>query len=441
VDGPSSAELLVDGHRILPRVLDDLARAERSVHVSMFLFFRDPIGDEVADALIAAHRRGVCVRVLLNLEKTEMGDPFSTGEKEMMKHDPHVDHDPCDVEPLCKRLRDAGVSVVDTNIDYDKPPKVSDPRLRSIASQIAEGVDISALHIDHRKLVVVDGRVAYCGGANVGAQYLFHTPFDPTKDAKQEGDELKRAGHDEPWWKWHDSLTRFEGPIVRALDAEFHARWVLDGGDEYEVESDWLPEVPATGPLVRHCELHCNEPDNRPNGVRELYERLIRDAQRSIFIENPYFYHPAIAGALVRAKERRPELEIDLVLPARTHNDNEFAHDAQQHWYARWLGCGIRVYEYQNHFNHLKMAVFDERWSIHGSTNLNYRSLEDDKDFELVVLIDDEPLAKHVLEIVRDVDITRSKRFGPADLQGLHGRLRVRMRDPRTLLLLSRRVL
>ena len=64
------------------------------------------------------------------------------------------------------------------------------------------------------------------------------------------------------------------------------------------------------------------------------------------------------------------------------------------------------MHEYQNHFDHLKMAVFDERWSIHRSTNLNCRSLEDDKDFELVVLVDDE-----------------------------------RIRDPRTLALLSRRVL
>jgi cardiolipin synthase len=442
VDGSCFAELLVDGHRILPRLLDDIARAQRSVHVAMFLFFRDPIGDEVADALIAAHRRGVRVRVLLNLEKTEMGDPFSTGEKEMMKHDPNIHHDPCDVEPLCRRMRAAGVAVVDTNIDYEREPHVQDPRLRSIAAQIREAVAVSALHVDHRKLVIIDGAIAYCGGANVGAQYMYHHAFDPAKDARSEGEELKKAGHPEPWWKWHDSLTRFEGPIAREIDEQFHARWCLDGGDEYRLEGEWTTREPSgDGHRVRHVEIHMNEPDARPNGVRELYVKLISEARRSIFIENPYFYHPAVAGALVRAKENRPEVEIDLVLPARTHNDNSFAHDAQQYWYARWIDHGIRVYEYQNHFNHLKMAVFDERFSIHGSTNLNYRSLEDDKDFELVILVDDEPFAREVLTTVRDVDVTRAKRFEQKDLRGLSGRLRVQTRDPRTLFLLSRRVL
>ena len=85
--------------------------------------------------------------------------------------------------------------------------------------QILGGIAIDDLHVDHRKLVVIDGRVAYCGGANFGAQYMYHTPFDPTKNAKAEAEEWKKAGHPEPWWKWHDSLTRFEGDIAVALES------------------------------------------------------------------------------------------------------------------------------------------------------------------------------------------------------------------------------
>ena len=102
------------------------------------------------------------------------------------------------------------------------------------------------------------------------------------------------------------------------------------------------------------------------------------------------------------------------MLPAREWNDNAFAHDAQQHAYRRYLAAGIAVHEHQNHFNHL---------------------------FELVVCVEDEGLAQDVLSQVRDVDIGHSKRFTEHDLRGLRGRLRIRMRDPRTLLLLSRRVL
>jgi cardiolipin synthase len=420
----------------------------------MFLFFRDPIGEEIADALCRRARNGVAVRVLLNMKKTAMGDPFSTGEKEMIEQDPNVEYDPTDVKPLCDTMAAAGVEVHDTDIDYDTDPSGLDPRLRSIAAQVRSGIAVDELHIDHRKLVIIDERVGWCGGANIGAQYLFHEPFDPEQDAKTEAEARKQQGLSEPWWKWHDSLTRFEGPIVQKLEAQFHDRWVLDGGKPYTplrgagdatargvaARSTTARGAAARGRPIRAAELFCNEPNEHPNSVRELYVRLITEARRSIFIENPYLYHPAIVDALCGAKQLNPDLDIVLVLPAGRHNDNSFSQDAQEHEYTRYLECGIAVYEYQNHFNHLKTAVFDERFSIHGSTNLNYRSLENDKDFELIVLVDDEPLAAWMLEHVRDVDVKHSLRITEQLLRGLDG-LRRRIRDPRTMALLGERML
>jgi cardiolipin synthase len=422
--------------------LRDLAGARHTIHVAVFLFFRDPIGEEIARALIERAKAGVEVRVLLNLAKTHMGDPFSTGEKRMMRHDPSVHHDPTEVQPMCDWMRENGIEVVDSNIDYDREVHVGDPRLRSLAGQIRETIAVDDLHVDHRKIIVIDGRIAYCGGANIGAQYLYHEPFNPSKDSRVEGEERKRRREREPWWKWHDSLTRFEGPIGRDVDNHFRDRWILDGGSEYERREPPAAATPTPrGRSIRNAEVLLNEPNDQPNEIFERYLDLIRGARESIFIENPYMYHPAIVDALVEAKSARPSLRVDLVLPARTWNDNSFAHDAQQHAYPRYLEAGIAVYEYQNHFNHLKIAAFDGRYSIHGSTNLNYRSLEKDKDFELVICVDDEGLAQEVLREVRDVDIPRSVRFTRRHLRGLRGRFRVRTRDPRTLLLLSRRVL
>lgn len=355
-----------------------------------------------------------------------MGDPFSTGEREMMKHVPEVDWNPLDTKPLCERMVKAGVEVFDTNIDYDKRIQGIHPQLASKAVQIASAIDVDELHADHRKIVVIDGAVAYCGGANIGMQYLYHRPWDD--------ESLSR-------WRWHDSLTRFEGPIAKDLDDVFRERWVLDGGRDFETRAHEWPHRQQGYPILS-ARVLTNEPDDETNEVRELYVRLIGDAQHSIFIENPYLYHPAIVEALVAAKTANPELRVDLVLPAREWNDNEFAHDAQQYHYRALVEVGVDVREYQEHFNHLKLAVFDERWSIHGSTNLNYRSLEDDKDFECVVLVDDAPLAKHLLETVRDVDQARSKKFDIETIEHTFaGRLRVQTRDPRTLLLISRRML
>lgn len=442
------AKLLVDGHRILPSLLRDLGSARRAIHVSFFLFFRDPIGLQVAELLAERARAGVRVRVLLNMKKTAMGDPFSTGEKRMMKQDPNVDYDPLDVAPLCEALTSAGAEVIDTDIDYDRIIPVGDPRLESLAARIRESIDVDVLHIDHRKLVVIDGSIAYVGGANIGAQYLFRVPFDPELDARVEGQQRKLDGREEPWWKWHDSLTRFQGPIVSAIDEEFHARWLLDGGQPFVLEPPLeLPHERATdcdvaGDEIESAEVYKNAPDSEPNAVRELYLRRIAAAERSIFIENPYLYHPAIIDALCAARAKRPGLSIVLIVPSATHNDNSFAQDAQQHNYPRLLAAGIEVYEYLNHFNHLKLAVFDERYSIHGSTNLNYRSLEDDKDFELVVCIDDRAFAARNLREVRDQDVRHSHRFTSREIAGYSAAaLRVRVRHPWTQFMLWKRVL
>ena len=191
--GENHAQIHVNGDQILPALLADIASATVAVHVSIFLFFRDPVGVEVAGALIAKAKAGVKVRVLLNIEKIAMGDPFSTGEKEMMQHVSGWPFDPMDARPLCDEMRAAGIEVLDTNIDYDASPPHADARLLSIAAQIREGIAVDDLHIDHRKVVVIDGRIGWCGGANIGAQYMFHVPFDPKADAQEEAKALLAA--------------------------------------------------------------------------------------------------------------------------------------------------------------------------------------------------------------------------------------------------------
>ena len=97
---------------------------------------------------------------------------------------------------------------------------------------------------------------------------------------------------------------------------------------------------------------------------------------------------------------------------------------------------------YQNHFSHLKLATFDRRWVIIGSANLNFRSLEDDKDFEACVLIDSEELAGSIDREVRAEDIRWSRRIAPEDVHGASWHaLRVRSRGPRTLLMVAAREL
>jgi phosphatidylserine/phosphatidylglycerophosphate/cardiolipin synthase-like enzyme len=434
-------ENLVDGNRLLPVLLRDLDSATRCIHIAIFLFFDDPIGEEISGILEAKARAGVAVRVLLNVEKTDLGDPFGTGEKEMMKEDPGFARDPTDVSKMRQRLSDAGVAVVDTELDYDKIVETGEPELDALAQEIKRTVKVDALHVDHRKIVTIDGRVAYCGSANFGAQYQYRVPFDPAKNAHDEATAVREAGQPEPWWKWHDGLARFEGSIVFDLDRIFRERWRLGGGADFRSLDAVTPSAPR-GIGVRSARVIKNEPSSRTNEIREAFLDRIRSAERSIFIENPFLYHPAIVDALVGAKRERPLLDVTVIVPAGEWTPNKLTYDAQQHHYAAYLDAGLEVFEYQNHFSHLKLATFDMRWVIVGSANLNFRSLEDDKDFEACVLIDSEELARNMDREVRAEDIRWSRRIAPEDVQGASWHaLRVRSRGPRTLMLIAAREL
>ena len=439
----SWAESLVDGHRVLPVLLDDLRSATKAIHLSMFLFFDDPIGEEIERVLEKKARVGVPVRVLLNVEKTRMGDPFSTGEERMMREDPDFHRNPTDISRMEKRLRAAGVVVLDTNIDYDRIVETGERGLDALAKSIRDAIEVDDTHIDHRKIITIDGRVAYCGSANIGAQYLHHHRFDPTREAHEEARMAKKRAWPEPWWKWHDGLVRFEGSIVRALDVVFRERWLLGGGERF-VPCEVVPPgtlAPPRGVRLRAARIHKNEPSTLPNEVRALFLRRIGEARERIVIENPYVYHPAIIDALVAARRRSPAPEVTLVVPAMKWNDNEFAQDAMQHHYPALLEAGVAVFEYQNHFTHLKLATFDGHASIVGSANLNLRSLEDDKDFECVVEVEGDELARQIeAQILADLPV--SKRIERADVERRTLRaLRMRVRDPRTLLMLAAREL
>jgi cardiolipin synthase len=435
------AENLVDGHRTLPVLLADLESAERNVHVAMFLFFDDPIANEIEAILEKKARAGVAVRVLLNVAKTRLGDPFSTGEEQMMEQDPSFHRDPTDVTAMQKRLKEAGVDLIDTDLDYDRIVNTGDPELDRLGQEIHDCISVDDLHIDHRKIVTIDGRVAYCGSANFGAQYLHHHAFDPEKEAHAEAKALLEANMPEPWWKWHDGYVRFEGPIAFDLDRVFRERWRLGGGGDFETLVQ-PARTPPRGEPIDSAVVVKNEPSARTNQVREAFCRCIAEAEHEIFIENPYVYHPRIVEALTAAKRAKPELRVTLILPALEWNDNEFAHDAQQHHYAAYLEAGIEVFEYQNHFTHLKLAVFDGKRALVGSANLNYRSLEDDKDFEANVLVEGRAFCERILREVRDVDLRVSHRIGESEVKGLslHA-LRVRTRDPRTLAMIAAREL
>lgn len=121
--------------------------------------------------------------------------------------------------------------------------------------------------------------------------------------------------------------------------------------------------------------------------------------------------------ALLMAKATYPQMRIDLVLPIPKHDDNALCVNAQRNSYRVYVPAGINVHEYNNYFNHLEIAAFDDHRVIR-SANLNFRSLENDRDFEVVVVIRGAAFADRINAEVRDTDIRYSRQILLSDLRG-----------------------
>lgn len=415
---------MVNGDQVLPRLLNDLRGAQHEINISMFLFYNDEIGKELANVLITKAsdpNHTVKVQVLLNVSKTQVGHMSDLTIDETSK--------------LVDKLQAGSVKVLDTGIDYDKVITTGNHQFDSDETGIRNTVSLDVGIVDHRKLITIDGTIGYCGSANFGCEYLYHHPFNPSKSSKDEAEETENSHLPEAWQKWHDGLVRFVGPIVPKLDEVFRERWVLDGGQDYQPLS-FNPYHTASlyGYAVDQFQIVVAQPSGKTNAIRELFKQMIEAARESIFIQNPYLFNPVIVNALIEAKKNNPSLRVDLVLPNESNDDCSICYDAQSFRYQQYLPAGINVYEYQNHFNHLKIATFDNKYTIVGSSNLNYRSLEDDRDFELVILVDNPEFARDVNLNVRDVDISRSKQFTLSDVEGFGSDLWIiNCRNPLTI--------
>ncbi len=397
----------VNGDEVVPLLAKDIRAAQHNIHVSMFLFFNDPMGQWLADQLIARasdKKHAIDVRVMFDFARTRLGDPFSSSAKAAVIKDPNYHDDPVDVDAIARRLRGGGVRVLKTDIDYDAIVSTRDNTYRKEARAIRRALTIDFEVTDHRKIITIDDHVGYLGSANVGCQYLYRNALAPgTAAADEVALELtKPAGRGpEPWLKWHDSLTRVDGPVAYVLEQYFRRRWVLNGGDEYCLRPPQFtaPTAPPTS------QVFVATPGFR-NEIKKQYVRHIREATKSIFIENSYCYHPQIITALIRAKRKNRNLSIRMILPSAGYNDNPLCQDAQEYRYEALLKAGIDLYEYVNHFTHMKVATFDSVWSIVGSANLNYRSMEWDRDFEVVLISSDPEIAERLERSVETADLT-----------------------------------
>ena len=311
----ASAEVLVEGESFYPRMLEDITAAETTIHINQFGFRPGLVGDEFAEALLAKAAAGVAVRLVVD----KQGSDPEGGARE-----------------LYERLAAGGVEVC---------------VVRATRFRVPDGLlgggggrrwNLHALgHIDHRKVVIVDGRVGWVGGAGI-------------EDHFRDG-------------RFHDLFVRVEGPVVAQLQLVFLAsfRWL---GATIPVE-----ELDALFPSLEPGEIPAVVLHNAPGRFRPITDaiaELLDGARETLDVVNPYVCDRGMIRRIEGAARRG--VRVRLFVPANANNWACAA--AQQHHHPALLDAGVRILEYPTML-HAKAFVRDGEELLAGTCNLEAWSL------------------------------------------------------------------
>jgi cardiolipin synthase A/B len=314
----SSAEVLVAGAMFFPPMLADVAAASSSVHINQFGFRPGLIGDAFADALVAKAQEGIPVRLVVDRQ----GSDPERGAR-----------------ALYDRLVRAGVQVCVV--------QASRPRSHVGPLGVAGGSrwNIRGLgHIDHRKVVVVDGRTGWVGGAGI-------------EDHFQDG-------------RFHDVFVRVEGPVVAQLQLVFVSgfRWLGGAIPASDLETLFPPLDGGDSPIPAVV-LHNAPGKYRP--ITDAIGRLLDGADETLDVVNPYVTDRGMIRRIEQAARRG--VEVRLFVPANANNWACAA--AQQFHHAALLDAGVRILEHPAML-HAKAFVRDREEVLVGTCNLEAWSLK-----------------------------------------------------------------
>jgi cardiolipin synthase len=303
--GGNDAILLKNGDEIFPAMTRDIRHAKKSVNLETYIFQPDEAGRQFADAMIEAAKKGVEVRLLIDAWGSKLGE-------------------------LEQPLKEAGVNV----------RKYRPLRLFSIY-KVGKRT--------HRKIMVVDGRIAYTGGLGIAKNWLGNA-----RNTKE----------------WRDTQVRVEGPVAAQMQAVFSEDWTFTTGEILAGEK-FYPEIAPAGSMSAQT-IKASRGDVS-SLAKMLYFVAIQSAEKSIHIANAYFLPDKQSrNALVDAVKRG--VDVQVMVPGR-HIDLPMVRSASWLHYRELLKNGVKIYEYTPTMMHNKAMVVDGIYSTIGSINFDARSM------------------------------------------------------------------
>ena len=328
--GGNRAQLLPDSNSTIGALVDDIDAATEHVHLLFYIWLPDHNGLKVVEALKRAARRQVACRAMAD----------GLGSRAMI------------ASPHWSALRDGGVAVASAL-------PIGNPLLRALRGRI----DLR----NHRKIVVIDNRVTYCGSQNCAdPEFLVKAKYAP----------------------WVDAVIRFEGPIARQNQYLFASDWMAEVDEDL---SDILRQALPPGERGFAAQVIGTGPTARYSAMPEVFETLMFAARRELVISTPYYVPDESMQAALCASARRG-VAVAIIFPAR--NDSWVVGAASRSYYADLLAAGVRIFEYQGGLLHTKSLTVDGEITLIGSANMDRRSF--DLNYESNILFYDPTLTADV---------------------------------------------
>jgi len=324
----NSMEIFQDGSSMLQALLATINSAKHHIHVEFYIFEDDAVGRLVKDALVDKAREGVEIRVLYD----------DVGCWKV----PHRFYD---------EMREAG-------IEARGFLKVRFPRFTSKVN-----------YRNHRKLVVVDGRIGFIGGMNLAERYLKGVP----------------------WGIWKDIMMRVEGKAVYGFQMAFLTDWYATD-HSLITSSSYFPPMEAKGTSL--MQVVTSDPVGEWKDIMQGLLIAITSAQKYVYIQSPYLL-PTEPILLALKTAAAAGVDVRIMIPEKS--DSRMVHWGTMSYLQELMEAGIKIYMYQKGFLHSKLIVCDDCLSSVGSTNMDFRSFE--HNFEINAFMYDKTSALMLKDI------------------------------------------
>ncbi|MEP5253875.1 MAG: cardiolipin synthase [Winogradskyella arenosi] len=312
----NEVKLIKNGDDKFQYLFKDIKDASDHIHLEYFIIKDDQIGTELLNLLCDKARDGVEVRIVID----DVGSSISSKMK--------------------RQLKECGIEM--------------HPFMPVLFSKFTGQMN----YRDHRKIIVIDGKIGYVGGVNISDTYV-------------------NANNDR---YWRDTHMRLVGEAVKPLQILFFTTWDFVSGDALEISKNYFPDhnCKANVPL----QIAASGPDTDWSNIMEAIFVAITNAEDYVYITTPYFIpNPEILTALQVIA--RSNIEVKLIVPQKS--DSWIAEYATNSYLEMLLEAGVEVYHYTKGFVHAKTMVVDGVFSTIGTTNMDYRSFN--INFEVNALI------------------------------------------------------